>query len=147
MLSLLACLLILAFSFQGSRGIWQPDEGYYTGTAVTMLARDSFFVPYLGEHEIFLDKPPMIYWGIIAGLKLFGHSEFAVRFFHALCFVLTSLSVGSLTYSMYKDKWPAFVIAHLCHHGCSVHCGEFCYAGYDLNSVDYPFGTVLLEKC
>jgi len=109
MLSLLVCLLILAFSFQGSRGIWQPDEGYYTGTAVTMLAKDSFFVPYLGEHEIFLDKPPMIYWGIIAGLKLFGHSEFAVRFFHALCFVLTSLAVGSLTYSMYKDRWLALL--------------------------------------
>ena len=94
--SLLACLLILAFSFQGSRGIWQPDEGYYTGTTVTMLAKDSFFVPYLGEHEIFLDKPPMIYWGIIAGIKLFGHNEFAVRFFHGLCFALTSLAVGSL---------------------------------------------------
>ncbi len=103
--SLLACLLILAFSFQGSRGIWQPDEGYYTGTAVTMLAKDSFLVPYLGEHEIFLDKPPMIYWGIIAGLKLFGHSEFAIRFFHGLCLVLTSLTVGALTFSMFKDRW------------------------------------------
>ena len=108
-LSLVVCLTILAFSFQGSRGIWQPDEGYYTGTAVTMMAKDSLFTPYLGEHEIFLDKPPMIYWGIIAGLKLFGHSEFAVRFFHSLCFVLTSLAVGSLSYSMFKDRWLALL--------------------------------------
>jgi len=103
--SLIICLLILAFLFQGSRGIWQPDEGYYSGTAVTMMAKDSLFIPYLGEHEIFLDKPPMIYWGIIAGLKLFGNSEFAMRFFHGLCFVLTSLAVGSLSYSMFKDRW------------------------------------------
>ncbi len=109
MLSLLACLLILAFLFQGSRGIWQPDEGYYTGTAVTMMARDSLSIPYLGEDEIFLDKPPMIYWGIIAGLKLFGHSEFAARFFHGLCFVLTSLAVGSLSFSMYKNRWLALL--------------------------------------
>ncbi len=109
MLSLLACLLILAFLFQGSRGIWQPDEGYYTGTAVTMMARDSLSIPYLGEDEIFLDKPPMIYWGIIAGLKLFGHSEFAARFFHGLCFVLTSLAVGTLSYSMFKDRWLALL--------------------------------------
>jgi len=108
-LSLLACLLILAFSFQGSRGIWQPDEGYYTGTAVTMMSKDSFFVPYLGENEIFLDKPPMIYWGIIAGLKLFGHSEFAARFFHGFCFFLTSLAVVSLSYSMFKDRWLALL--------------------------------------
>ena len=108
-LSLLACLLILAFSFQGLRGIWQPDEGYYVGTAVTMLAKDSFFIPYLGEHEIFLDKPPMIYWGIIVGLKTFGHSEFAVRFFHGLCFILTSLTVGALSFSLFKDRWLALL--------------------------------------
>jgi 4-amino-4-deoxy-L-arabinose transferase-like glycosyltransferase len=74
-LLLAVCLIILAFTFQGSRGIWQPDEGYYTGTAVTMLKKDTLLIPYLGEDEIFLDKPPMIYWGIIAGLKLFGHSD------------------------------------------------------------------------
>jgi len=98
-------LLLLGFGFQGNRGIWQPDEGYYTGTAVTMMAKDTLFVPYLGEDEIFLDKPPMVYWGIIAGLKIFGHTEFAVRFFHGLCFVLTALLVGALSYSMFKDKW------------------------------------------
>jgi len=108
-LSLLACLLILAFSFQGSRGIWQPDEGYYTSTAITMMSKDSLFIPYLGEHEIFLDKPPMIYWGIIAGLKLFGHSEFAVRFFHGLFFILTSMTVGSLSFSLFKDRWLALL--------------------------------------
>jgi len=96
---------ILAFSFQGSRGIWQPDEGYYTGTAVTMMDKGSALIPYLGEDEIFLDKPPMIYWGIIAGLKIFGHSEFGARFFHGLCFLLTSLTVGALSYSMFRDKW------------------------------------------
>ncbi len=108
-LYLVICLTILAFSFQGSRGIWQPDEGYYAGTAVTMLAKDNIFIPYLGENEIFLDKPPMIYWGIIAGLKTFGHSEFAVRFFHGLCFILTSLAVGVLSFSLFKDRWLALL--------------------------------------
>lgn len=109
MLCLLVFLAILAFSFQGSRGIWQPDEGYYTGTAVTMMSRGSLFIPYLGEDEIFLDKPPMIYWGIIVGIKLFGHSEFSVRFFHGLCFVLTSLTVSLLSYSMFKDRMLALL--------------------------------------
>ncbi|HPS56009.1 MAG TPA: glycosyltransferase family 39 protein [Sedimentisphaerales bacterium] len=107
--SLIVCLGILAFLFQGSRGIWQPDEGYYAGTAVTMMSRDSLLIPYLGEHEIFLDKPPMIYWGIMGGLKLFGHNEFGVRFFHGLCFILTSLAVGSLSYSMFKNKGLALL--------------------------------------
>jgi len=108
-LLLLGLLALLAFGFQGYRGIWQPDEGYYTGTAITMLKKDTLLIPYLGEDEIFLDKPPMIYWGIITGLKLFGHNEFAVRFFNGLCFVLTSLVVGSLSYSMFKDRWLALL--------------------------------------
>lgn len=104
-----AALCVLTFLFQGSRGIWQPDEGYYTGTAVTMMEKGTVLIPYLGEEEIFLDKPPMIYWGIIAGLKIFGHSEFAARFFHGLFFILTSLAVGGLSYSMFRDKWLAFL--------------------------------------
>ena len=63
---LLASLAVLAFLFQGSRGLWQPDEGYYIGSAVTMLDKGSFLIPYLGE-EVFLDKPPMTYWGIMHG--------------------------------------------------------------------------------
>lgn len=97
-------LCMLAFVFQGSRGIWQPDEGYYVGTAITMLQKQTLLIPYLGEDEIFLDKPPMIYWGILAGLKLFGQSEFAVRFFHAICFILTSLTVGLISWELFKDK-------------------------------------------
>jgi len=72
LLFLVICLLILAFLFQGSRGIWQPDEGYYVGAAVTMLDRGDLLIPYLSE-RIFLEKPPITYWGIITGLKLFGH--------------------------------------------------------------------------
>ncbi|MFH1615489.1 MAG: glycosyltransferase family 39 protein [Planctomycetota bacterium] len=102
-------VLILAFLFQGTRGIWQPDEGYYTGTALTMLDKGSLFIPYLGEDEIFLDKPPLIYWGIIAGLRTFGHSEFGVRFFHGLCFVLTSAVVGILSFSLFKNRWTALL--------------------------------------
>lgn len=106
-LTLILCLL--AFAFQGSRGIWQPDEGYYVGTAITMLQKGTLLIPYLGEEEIFLDKPPMVYWQIILGLKFFGHNEFAVRFFHGLCFVLTSLIVGFLSWEMFKDRKVAFL--------------------------------------
>jgi len=41
---------------------------------------------------------------LIGGLKLFGHNEFAVRFFHGFSFVLTSVMVGLLAYSMYGTK-------------------------------------------
>ena len=108
-LVLLVLLLCLSFLFQGTRAIWQPDEGYYVGTAVTMLAKNSISIPYLGEDEIFLDKPPLIYWGIIGGIKLFGHNEFAVRFFHGLSFSLTAVMVGLLAHSIFGNVKIAFL--------------------------------------
>lgn len=92
-------LLIMAFCFQGIRAIWQPDEGYYASIAFSMNQRDQYLIPKLGE-EIFLDKPPMLYWGMVAGLKLFGHSEFAVRAFSGLCFALTTFLVYRLGRAM-----------------------------------------------
>lgn len=49
--AIIGFLLCLAFAFQGRRGIWQPDEGYYVGTAVTMLEKQSLLIPFLGEKE------------------------------------------------------------------------------------------------
>jgi 4-amino-4-deoxy-L-arabinose transferase-like glycosyltransferase len=95
-------ILVLAFVFQGSRGIWQPDEGYYVGTAVTMIKNGDFLIPRIGQ-EIFLEKPPLLYWGIIAGVDLFGKSEFACRFFTALCFALTAVLTGLLAHDMFKS--------------------------------------------
>jgi len=102
-------LCLLAFLFQGTRGIWQPDEGYYAGTSLTMLHKQSLLIPYLGEEEIFLDKPPMVYWGVIAGLKVFGHNEFAVRFFHGLSFVFTSLLTGLICLELFKSRTAALL--------------------------------------
>ncbi len=100
----LLILLILSFSWQGMRSIWQPDEGYYSGIAMSMIEHDTLVVPYLGEHEIFLDKPPLIYWGIIGGMKLFGTSEFGVRVFHGLSFFITCIFTGLLAADMFKKR-------------------------------------------
>ena len=36
-LALLALGLVLGLAFQGSRGLWEPDEGRYTNVALQML--------------------------------------------------------------------------------------------------------------
>lgn len=113
-LSLIVLSFILAFSLQGVRGIWQPDEGYYVGVSVQMNQQGQYLIPRLNE-EIFLDKPPMLYWGIVSGTKLFGQSEFAVRIFPALCFALTILLVFELGRSLAgrfaEGFWAAVIYA------------------------------------
>jgi 4-amino-4-deoxy-L-arabinose transferase len=107
-LLLAAAVLTLAFAFQGSRGIWQPDEGYYVGTAVTMIKNSNFLIPKLGG-EIFLEKPPMLYWAVIAAIKTFGQTELACRLFNSACFALTAALTGLLSFSLFGKKPIAFI--------------------------------------
>jgi 4-amino-4-deoxy-L-arabinose transferase len=113
-LSLIVLSFVLAFSLQGVRGIWQPDEGYYVGVSVQMNQQAQYLIPRLNE-EVFLDKPPMLYWGIVSGIKLFGQSEFAIRIFPALCFALTILLVFELGRSLAgrfaEGFWAAVIYA------------------------------------
>ncbi|MBI2398886.1 MAG: glycosyltransferase family 39 protein [Xanthomonadales bacterium] len=86
---ILALALLLGFAFQGSRGLWEPDEGRYTQVAMEMLRSGDFITPRRHHHHLHPTKPPMTYWAIAAGVSVIGHSEWAVRAPHALAFALT----------------------------------------------------------
>jgi 4-amino-4-deoxy-L-arabinose transferase-like glycosyltransferase len=104
---LILILLVLAFAFQGTRGIYSPDEGYYVSIAQAMVETGDYLIPRL-HHEPWLDKPPLSLWGIAAGLKLFGQNEWGARVFHGLCFILTVLLVFLLGKSL-SGKREAFL--------------------------------------
>jgi 4-amino-4-deoxy-L-arabinose transferase-like glycosyltransferase len=94
--SLLAMLALLVFAFQGSRGIWEPDEGRYTSVAINMLRSGDWLVPTIdGEHP-HLTKPPMTYWALAASFGLFGANEWAARLPAALAYIGTGLLVFGL---------------------------------------------------
>jgi len=94
--ALLAFLALgLALAFQGSRGIWRPDEGYYLTVASQMARTGDWLVPRLNVN-IFLEKPPLTYWGALVGFKLLGVNGWGGRLFNGLCFFLTVLLVALL---------------------------------------------------
>jgi len=99
MLLLLAISLAIAFGFQGSRGIYAPDEGYYVSVAQEMNDSGDYLVPR-SHLQPWLDKPPLDSWGIAAGMRLLGQNEWGARAFHGLCYVLTTLLVYSLGRSL-----------------------------------------------
>jgi len=93
---LLALLLVLAFAFQGTRSIWEPDEGRYTATGINMYEHGDWLVPTIdGEHP-HLTKPPITYWALATSFAVFGLSEWAARLPGALAFVGTGLLVFGL---------------------------------------------------
>jgi 4-amino-4-deoxy-L-arabinose transferase-like glycosyltransferase len=79
LLTLLALWLLLTL---GLRPLLLPDEGRYGGVAREMLLGDAI-VPTLNGLPYF-HKPPLFYWIGMAGLKVFGQHEFAVRLAPAL---------------------------------------------------------------
>jgi len=93
--ALAAALVLLAYSlaFQGSRGLWEPDEGRYTNIAGRMLRTGDFVVPAFNHEAPHFAKPPLTYWAIAAGIAALGWNEWGARLANALAFAATTLVV------------------------------------------------------
>jgi 4-amino-4-deoxy-L-arabinose transferase len=93
---LLALLFVVAFAFQGTRGIWEPDEGRYSSAGINMHESGDWLIPTVdGEHP-HLTKPPLTYWALASSFALLGHNEWAARLPPALAFIGTGLCVFGL---------------------------------------------------
>ena len=115
-------LAFIAFYFYGLGHIpfVGPDEPRYAQVAREMFQRGDLITPTLAGHTWF-EKPPLLYWTIIAGYSLFGVSEWAARLGPALCGLLTIGAVfwiGSRVRRTVSDdtlpelgQWSAFVTA------------------------------------
>ena len=85
--------LFVAFSFQGSRGLYETTEGRYAECSREMLERDNYLEPTLGYRPHFT-KPPLTYWAIAGGMRLLGPNEWGVRLYNAIAFFLTVLAIA-----------------------------------------------------
>jgi 4-amino-4-deoxy-L-arabinose transferase-like glycosyltransferase len=69
-----------------------PDEPRYAQVAREMLARHDLITPTLGGLPWF-EKPPLLYWMMMASYRVFGVSEFSARLGPAICGLLTAVFV------------------------------------------------------
>lgn len=106
-------LLLFCLAFQGSRGLWEPDEGRYTGVAVEMLRTGDWMHPMLHPEQPLWTKPPLTYWAVAASLSVFGRNEFAARFPNAVALFATVLLVAGMgrTFTPRRPWLPALVYA------------------------------------
>lgn len=113
MLGLLCLGLLLGFAFQGSRGLWNTDEGRYVDGALQMLDSGNHLVPAYSPIEVNLSKPPLTYWVIAASLEFFGRNTWAARLPYALAFVATIWLVYAMGALLLPDRpWlPGLVYA------------------------------------
>ncbi|GLQ96736.1 hypothetical protein GCM10007863_11560 [Dyella mobilis] len=110
----LICLsLLLGFAFQGSRGLWGPDEGRYVDASLQMLDTGNYLVPGYSPDEVNFSKPPTTYWIIAGAMKLGGRNAWAARTPYALAFLLTILALYAMGRRLVPEKpWlPGLVYA------------------------------------
>lgn len=103
---------VAMFTNLGATRLWDQDEAYFAGAAAEMHARGDWITPYFNG-ELFAHKPPLMYWMMLAGFRLFGTSEFAARFGSALCGVATALLVyhfGRRLFSRGVGLWAALAL-------------------------------------
>ena len=84
-----ALLFLMAL---GAMPLTDPDEVFYAETAKEMLNRGEFLTPYIfGEPQF--EKPPLYYWLVIFGFKVFGVNEFSARIASAIFGILGVIGV------------------------------------------------------
>jgi 4-amino-4-deoxy-L-arabinose transferase-like glycosyltransferase len=91
---LLIFFAVTAFYFYGlgHMPFVGPDEPRYAQVAREMFLRRDLVTPTLGG-ETWFEKPPLLYWGMIVGYRLFGVNEWSARLAPALSGLLTVLAV------------------------------------------------------
>jgi hypothetical protein len=73
-------LLVFILLFQGSRHLWEPDEGRYTEGALQMVRTGEYIDVRLQPENEHFTKPPLTYWALALSYRVFGLNESRVGF-------------------------------------------------------------------
>jgi len=98
--------LLVGAAFQGSRGLFESTEGRYALCAREMSDSGRWCEPTLLEQPHWT-KPPLAYWTMIAGIRLFGRNAWGARAFNVVAFALTAVLVAGIAGAMLDDPRAA----------------------------------------
>lgn len=110
---IVAVAAVIFFTNLGATGLWDMDEALYTTCAREMFQRDNWVVPWFNG-QMFPEKPPLMFWTMIAGFELFGVNEFGARFFSAVFGIATALAafhLGRILCSARVGLWTGLITA------------------------------------
>lgn len=73
-----------------------PDERLYTVAAAEMMASGDYLVPKSETGNLRLKKPPLTYYYVVLGFKMFGETLFGAK----ILMVLSAAAILALSYSL-----------------------------------------------
>lgn len=106
-----AAACVIFFTHLGAAGLWDMDEALYTSCAREMVERGDWVVPWFNG-EMFPEKPPLMFWTMMAGFELFGINEWGARFFSAVMGAATAIlafHLGRLLFNASVGLWTGLV--------------------------------------
>src|SRR5262249_43366158 len=92
--------------------VFEPDEGRYAEIPREMLARGEWVVPYL-QGQPYLDKPPLLYWLVMASYRLLGVADWSARLVPALAVhlgILVTYLLGRRSLGERPAFWGALTL-------------------------------------
>ena len=109
---------ILYYSALGTIPLLEPDEGRYAEIPREMIASGDYVTPRLNG-VVYLEKPPLFYWGNALCLSIFGETEFGARFFTAtvsVAGILLTYWMGSVLAGPRTGLYSAIVLSTSLYH-------------------------------
>lgn len=95
--------VVALFTFLGSRGLNEPDEGRYAEIGREMAVTGEWLVPHLNGFEHF-QKPPVLYWATALSIRALGANEWAARLPSALAALVTVMLTGWLGCTLFHRR-------------------------------------------
>lgn len=95
----------------GHRPLFATDEGRYAEIPREMLVSGNWVTPRLDGFRYF-EKPPLQYWGIALGYRIFGVHDWVARLYPALASFLTIILIGYASSRLFRPQvgWTAGAI-------------------------------------
>lgn len=106
------CLMALYFLNLGLPAVWNPNEAFYAEAPREMLERGDLLTPYF-NYEPRFQKPPLMYWLVLAPYKVMGITEAAPRIVSALCAMAGVVTTYLLALRILRGRRAALIAAAL----------------------------------
>ena len=124
---LIALAALLHVVTVGTGDLYSETEGQYAGAAREMVASHNWLLP-TNNGIPRLQKPPLLYWVIIASYKILGVNEAAARLPVALAVVAT-VALIFLIGEKLSDYWRGFIAGLIYLSFCGTFLlGAHCHA-------------------
>jgi 4-amino-4-deoxy-L-arabinose transferase len=99
--------LIYLYIGSGSSPLFETTEGRYAEIAREMYINHNYLVPTFNEITHF-HKPPLTYWMMTLGMKMFGPNPFGLRFFGCIASIIGLIATFFTAKLFLKDDKYAY---------------------------------------